>query len=55
MRAYKEEAARLRARLTQKEERLDERKEKLIKQAQEVLCIGIFKAGKQTEKRSDSE
>lgn len=35
VRAYKEEAARLRARLTQKEERLDERKEKLIKQAQE--------------------
>lgn len=35
IKAYKEEAARLRARLSQKEERLDERKEKLLRQANE--------------------
>lgn len=35
IKAYKEEAAKLRARLSQKEERLDQRKEKLLKQANE--------------------
>ena len=35
IRLYKEEAARLRARLSQKEERLDERKDKLLRQANE--------------------
>ncbi|MCI8661916.1 MAG: endonuclease MutS2 [Hungatella sp.] len=35
IKAYREESARLRARLSQKEERLDEKKEKLLRQAHE--------------------
>ena len=35
VKAYKEEAAKLRARLSQKEERLDQRREKLLRQANE--------------------